>query len=180
MACDRCGRDCHICRCGKCFHCFGYRCDCTRYAKKRRLLREHRQEMRVMVELLEERGLERELEERLVEVTGNTQFWLGVDDDGPNAMGMDEGSDQEDPEAVAKDRVRSLLGEAEDRTKLLEAVEGAASNRAIVKDVEHARMRLKDSRAQLLRERATVEEASPTLLTASGHEHGAAANSSAG
>ena len=178
MVCDRCGRGCHICRCGKCFHCFGYHCDCTRYAKKRRLLRAHRQQMRVMIELLEEQELRGELEERLVEETGITHFWLGMDDDGPNTM--DEGSDQEDPEAVAKVRVRSLLGEAEDRTKLFEAVEGVASNRAIVKDVEHARMRLEDSRAQLLRERATVEEASPTLLTASGHEHGAAASSSAG
>ena len=69
---------------------------------------------------------------------------------------MDEGSDQEDPEAVANDRVRNLLGEAEDRTNLLEAVGGAVSNRTVVTDVEHARMQLEDLRGQLLRQRMPV------------------------
>ena len=100
-----------------------------------------------MVELLEDNGLEGELEERLVEETGNTHFWLGVAD-GPGMM--DEGSDQEDPEAVANDKVHGLAGEASDRTRLLDAVGGVASNRAIVKDLEHARMQLEDAQALLL------------------------------
>ena len=105
--------------------------------------------MRVMVELIEDNDLEVELEGRLVEETGNTQFWLGVDG-GPG--GMDEGSDHEDPEAVANDKVRGLGREAADRTRLLEAVRRAASNRAIVKDLERARMQLEDARVQLLRQ----------------------------
>ena len=63
----------------------------TGYAKKRRLLREHRRNMRIMEELVNENGLTSELEERLIEETGNTHFWLGVD------SVMDEPSDQEDP-----------------------------------------------------------------------------------
>ena len=88
-------------------------CGCTGYAKKRRLLRQHRVEMRIMSELIEEHGLDEELEERVVEETGNNSFWLGEDGDGPFAM--DEGSDQDDPVATGNGRVGSLLGEAEDR-----------------------------------------------------------------
>ena len=53
----------------------------TGYAKKRRLLREHRRSMRIMQELVNENGLTSELEERLTDETGNTNFWLGVDSD---------------------------------------------------------------------------------------------------
>ena len=62
-----------------------------------------------MSELIWEHGLDIELEERTIEETGNTGFWLGEDDDGPSAM--DEGSDHEDPEALANERVRGLLVE---------------------------------------------------------------------
>ena len=72
---------------------------------------------------------------------------------------MDEGSDQEDPEAAANERARGLLAEAEDRTKLLEAVGGMASHRATVADVERAHMQLEDFRAQLLRQREEGREA---------------------
>ena len=41
--------------------CLGWECGCTSYAKKRRLLRAHRVQMRVMTELIEEQGLEEEL-----------------------------------------------------------------------------------------------------------------------
>ena len=140
-----------------CEQCETHVCSCTRYAKKRRLLRQHRVEMRIMSELIEEHGLDGELEERTIEETGNTGFWLGEDADGPSAM--DEGSDQEDPEAAANERARGLLAEAEDRTKLLEAVGGMASHRATVADVERARMQLEDFRAQLLRQREEDKEA---------------------
>ena len=59
--------------------------------------------MRIMDDIIYEHGLSSELEERLVDETGNTNFSL--DDDAH----MDEDSDQEDPEAVAKQRVNDLL-----------------------------------------------------------------------
>ena len=71
----------------------------TGYAKKRRLLREHRRNMRIMDELVDEHGLSSELEERLVDETGNTNFFLGED------AHIDEDSDQGDPEALTSDTV---------------------------------------------------------------------------
>ena len=64
--------------------------------------------MRIMDELIEENGLEEELEERLIDETGNTNFWLGEHES------WDEGSDQEDPEAALRNGplrlAASLLG----------------------------------------------------------------------
>ena len=55
--------------------------------------------MRVMDELIEDHGLKEELQERLEDETGNTNFWLGLHES------MDEGSDEEDPEAVLRQEV---------------------------------------------------------------------------
>ena len=63
----------------------------TPYAKKRRLLREHRRNMCVMDDVIQDNGLREELRDRMVEETGNTNFWLGYQ------SSMDEGSDGEDP-----------------------------------------------------------------------------------
>ena len=114
--------------------CLGWDCGCTKYAKKRRLLREHRNQMRIMDSLisdcnlrdeLQERienetdntgfwlgyDLQDELEERIEAETGNTGFWLGYDDD---SEGLDESSDKEDPE-------KTLRKEIDDKSHFLEA-----------------------------------------------------------
>ena len=70
-------------------------CGCTEYSKKRNALRQHREQMRVMQDVIEENGLDVELEEAMVEDTGNTHFWLG------HISEFDEDSDAQDPEAVS-------------------------------------------------------------------------------
>ena len=117
----------------------------TGYAKKRCLLRDHRRNMRIMDELIDENGLTSELEERLIEETGNTNFWLGVD------SVMDEPSDQEDPEALAKQRVNDLLQESKDKQAFVAAAQDTLACRAVATDLERARMQLEDLRAHALR-----------------------------
>lgn len=57
--------------------CFTVPCGCTEYSKKRRALRQHCEQMSVMQDVMEGNGLEGELEDAMVEETGNTPFWLG-------------------------------------------------------------------------------------------------------
>ena len=106
-------------------------CGCTGYAKKRRLLREHRRKMRVMDELIEDHGLEEELQELLVDETGNTNFWLGEHEV------MDEGSDQEDPEAA-------LRKEVADKSAFLAGARCIVEAHVTARELERARMRLED------------------------------------
>ena len=126
-------------------HCRGWNCGCTGYAKKRRCLRKHRRNMRVMDDVITDNGLEQELEERMIDLTGNTNFWLGSDSE------LDEDSDQEDPETTAKQRVSELLHEASDKQTFVATVQGALQCRAMVTDLEHARMQLEDMRSMSLR-----------------------------
>ena len=121
----------------ECMHAEGDRsacwqgCGCTGYAKKRRLLREHRRNMRVMDELIEDHGLEEELQERLEDETGNTNFWLGMHES------MDEGSDEEDPEAA-------LRKEVADKSAFLAGARCIVEARETATKLERARMRLED------------------------------------
>jgi hypothetical protein len=101
-------------------------CGCTAYARKRRQLRKHREQMRVMEDIIAEAGLSHELEERMIEETGNTGFWLGEDSE------MDEGSNKEDPE-------RPLREELRDRQQMIQAVRGALECQAMRRDLERAR-----------------------------------------
>ena len=71
--------------------CLRWDCGCTHYAKRRRLLRDHRVNMRVMDDVILDYGLDEELEARLVRETGNTNFFLGQDVD------LDEPSDAKTP-----------------------------------------------------------------------------------
>jgi len=121
--------------------CLGWECGCTHYAKKRRLLRNHRENMRIMDDVIVDNGLEQELEHRLIEETGNTNFFLGLDE------GLDEPSDAEDPEQKLRATVDSLRTEAADQSALVHAVQGALVCRAIATDLERARMRLEDHRS---------------------------------
>ena len=49
----------------------------TAYACLLRALQEHRDEMRVMMEIVNEHNAEEDFRERLMERTGNNEFWLG-------------------------------------------------------------------------------------------------------
>ncbi len=108
--------------------------------------------MRVMDDLIADHNLGQELEHRLIEETGNTNFWLG-EDSGQDSM--DEDSDQEDPEAVLRQQVQDLRREAADKKALLEGakmiLEAPPRDRAVVSDLERARMELEDFRSQALR-----------------------------
>ena len=98
-----------------------------------------------MDDVIDEHGLSPELEERLIDETGNTNFFLGENTD------MDEDSDQEDPEAIAKQRVNDLLQESEDKQAFVAAAQDALACRGVVIDLERARMQLEDLRAQMSR-----------------------------
>ena len=128
--------------CGEFYCSYG----CTAYAKKRRLLRQHRENMRVMQDLIEEHGLGRELEERLIDQTGNN-FHLADHDF------MDEDSDQEDPEAALRRELAdqsALRQEQADQSAFVEAASGALQHRKIATDLERARMMLEDVRSRQL------------------------------
>ena len=124
--------------------CLGWDCGCTGYAKKRRLLRDHRTQMRIMQDIIDDHDLASELEEDMIAQTGNTGFWLGYD---TGYAGLDESSDTEDPEANAKQEVQELRQEATSQQGLVTAVQGALECRAIATDLERTRMRLEDHRA---------------------------------
>ena len=94
--------------------------------------------MRVIDEFIQEQGLEEELEERMIDETGNTNFWLGHIDY------MDEDSEQEDPEAA-------LRQELADKSAFVEAAAGVLQYSKMAADLEHARLMLEDVRSQQLR-----------------------------
>jgi hypothetical protein len=126
----------------------GWDCGCTEYAKKRRLLCEHRVQMRIMQDIIDDHGLDSECEDAIIAETGETGFWLQHDTE---AGGVDEGSDCEDPEAAAKHEANELRQEAADRRGLVAAVQGALECCAITRDLERARMQSEDYHAQLCR-----------------------------
>ena len=101
--------------------------------------------MRIMDDLIDEHDLSPDLEERLIDETGNTNFFLGEDSE------MDEGSDEDDPEAVAKQRVNALLQESTDKQAFVAAAQDTIVSRAVVTDLERARMQLEDVRAHMTR-----------------------------
>ena len=101
--------------------------------------------MRIMDDIIDEHGLSSELEERLVDETGNTNFFLG------EVTEFDEDSDQEDPEAVSKQRVNDLLQESKDKQAFVAAAQDTLACRAVATDLERARMQLDDLRAHALR-----------------------------
>ena len=124
--------------------CRGWNCGCTKYAKKRRLLNRHRQEMRIMTDVLEANGLGEELQDTIVEATGNTGFYLGFD---TGLDGLDEDSDQEDSEL-------ELRKEVLEKKSLIDAVTCALQNRGLATELERSRMQMEDFRSQLIRKQS--------------------------
>ena len=94
--------------------------------------------MRVMEEFIQERGLEEELEQRMIDETGNTNFWLGHIDY------MDEDSEQEDPEAA-------LRQEQADKSAFAEAAAGVLQCSKMAADLERKSLMLEDVLSQQLR-----------------------------
>ena len=124
----------------------------TPYAKKRRLLREHRRNMRVMDDVIEDHGLGDELEGRMVDETGNTNFWLGYH------SSLDEGSDGDDPMLPwyqENQRLRQENLQLRQEGRELEVFVGAARDmqaaRSVRTDLERTRMCHEDLCARLYR-----------------------------
>ena len=113
----------------------------TSYAKKRRLLREHRAQMRVMEDVLEQHNLTEAYELEVQVETDQSVFWLGYDT-GPD--GMDEGSECEEPYAELCRENEDLRREATDRQAFISAVQDLGSYERVKLDLERARMQLED------------------------------------
>ena len=97
--------------------------------------------MRVMMNLIEAADLEHELQEDMIDATGNPRHvWLGYTSD------MDEASDEEDPQATLEKEVAELRKEAADKQSMIQAVQGAMECRSVMTDLERARMQLEDVR----------------------------------
>ena len=90
-----------------------------------------------MNELLEDNGLGGELEEKLMEETGDAGFWLGFNTD------LDEDSDTEDPEIA----LREALSE---KNSFVEAITTALELSRLQMELERSRMQMEDHRAQLV------------------------------
>ena len=119
-------------------------CGCTVYARRRRILRDHRYNMRIMEQLIDHNDLSEELDDMLIR-HGNTNFSL---DDHPF---MDEPSDTEDPEETLRAANAALRSEAADQSTMVQAVQQALEYDRMRADVEHARMALEDMRSHLMR-----------------------------
>ena len=94
--------------------------------------------MRVMDDIIQEQGLGEELEERMIDETGNVNFCLEHIDY------MDEDSEQEDPEAA-------LRQELADKNAFVEAVAGVLQCSKMAADLERKSLMLEDVLSQQLR-----------------------------
>ena len=95
--------------------------------------------MRIMDDLINNHDLQDDLEESIIEETGNTGFWLGYDSEG-----MDESSDGEDPE-------EALRKEIGDKSHFIEAASSTLILRQMTTEVERVRMQLEDMRSHMCR-----------------------------
>ena len=109
------------------------------------MLREHRKAMRVMEQLVEEEGLDEELDDRMMYYTGNTTVFLGHCDI------RDETSDHEDPEATIRDELAATRQELAEKSAFVEAVSGALQCNRVSLDLERGSMMLEDVLSQQLR-----------------------------
>ena len=121
-------------------------CGCTKYAKKRRLLRAHREEMRGMDHVIDNYGLQDELERLTVAATGNTGLSLEYDSEG-----LDESSDKEDPEKTLRQDIDALRQDIDDKSHFLDAASSTLMLRRMTTEVERARMQMEDMRSHMSR-----------------------------
>ena len=110
-------------------------------AKKRRLLREHRAQMRVMEDVIEQNNLTFEYEVEVEVELDHGPFWFGYDT-GPD--GMDEESECEDPDAALQRENDDLRREATDQQAFISAVQDLQAYERVRLDLERARMQLED------------------------------------
>ena len=113
------------------------------YAKKRRFLREHRVQMRIMEDMIDEAGLYSELRDEMLLAMGKVPFWFVV---GGELGGVGEAADTEDPEAVLRQQVDDLRREASGQQAFLVAAHDLAAHRSLRVDLERARTQLEGSR----------------------------------
>jgi hypothetical protein len=85
------------------------------YAYMRRMLRAHRVQMRLAVDLLGDHGLYDAFQERCEAETGTNSFWLGV------SQYMDEPDTAPDPEVSLQLEVQALRAEMADRRAFIAA-----------------------------------------------------------
>ena len=94
--------------------------------------------MRIMEDFIRDHDLADALEERLIESTGNSGFFLGSDSE------MDEASDKEDPEL-------ELRREANETFSFIQAAKDMLAPREMARDLDRTWMQLEDLRSQVLR-----------------------------
>ena len=119
----------------------------SRYSNMRRILKKHRAQMRITEDYLVENGLLDEMEDRIIEETGNTPIHLDID------SVMDEPNDAPDPEAELREEVRALRQEATDQRAFITAAQSVVTGQqhaevvnTLRRDLERARMSLEDAR----------------------------------
>ena len=132
----------------RCAHDDGYRgfcwnwkdCGCTGYSKKRRLLREHRDLLRIAEDVLNDHDLTEEYEERAAEETSGPYSTASINE-------MDEESDAEDPELALRTENMLLRAELDDRDATQQAIALATASLdrgALVRELTRARMEIED------------------------------------
>ena len=113
------------------------------YAKKRRFLREHRAQMRVVEDLIEEHGLTEEYHADVLIVTRNAPFWLGYDD-APGGMGEASGADGPEPDLRRENE--ELRRAFVDQQAFISVVQDLRDHQAVRLQLERARVSLEDRR----------------------------------
>ena len=121
-----------------CEKCNEYICDCTcddvtGYSQKHRLLREHRKTMRVMQGIIREHGLHGEYSEALQSDVDLAQDWWP----GPDDEELDEASDVEDPEKMARDDLEEYKREVADKETLFQIAVIETAHRSVEDRLVH-------------------------------------------
>ena len=121
--------------------CYGWDCGCTKYSKKRRLLRQHRRQMQDIEDIIILHGLYEQYQRHVIHY-----FDLHPHPERRSAPreALDEASDAEDPEAEAREEAAALRQEAADTRAFIEAMPSYVENRSLLTELERARMRLED------------------------------------
>jgi len=102
--------------------------------------------MRGMDHVIDNYGLQDELERLTVAATGNTGLSLEYDSEG-----LDESSDKEDPEKTLRQDIDALRQDLDDKSHFLEAASSTLMLRRMTTEVERARMQMEDMRSHMSR-----------------------------